>query len=77
MDGRLAAVRAEMEQRHLEQDDNVAGLRAEIVRLAEREKEALQRAQYAEMSRKSEKYRTPMQAWAVARLWGIGQARSR
>ncbi|KAK3345892.1 hypothetical protein B0T25DRAFT_583186 [Lasiosphaeria hispida] len=79
-DERLNASRREMEKMKLEfereREQNMKALRAEMSRLAEREKEAREMAQRAEVARKNEEYRQPLQAWAVARLWGVGQTRS-
>jgi len=69
----------QIKQIKTEHDQNMMALKSEITRLMG-EKEALllraQRAEAATATTKSE-HRTPMQAWAVARLWGVGQARSR
>ncbi|KAK0639868.1 hypothetical protein B0T16DRAFT_463503 [Cercophora newfieldiana] len=80
-DARVQALRREMEKMKLEfereREQNMKTVRAEMSRLVEREKEARERAQRAEVVRKTEEYRQPLQAWAVARLWGVGQTRSR
>ena len=74
-DGKLRALRAEFER---ERDQTARSVRAEMQRMAEREQEARERAKHAEMAaHRSGEYRQPLQAWAVARLWGVGQTKSR
>lgn len=80
-DGRIKAMRGEMEKMKAgwerEQEMNMKAIKAEIVSLREREQDAREKLKRAEMARRGEEYRQPLQAWAVARLWGVGQARTR
>lgn len=83
-DGQVQEMRREMEKMKLGFDSereqhmkSMKAMRAEMSRLVEREKEARERAQRVEAVRKTEEHRQPLQAWAVARLWGVGQTRSR
>ncbi|KAK0622681.1 hypothetical protein B0T14DRAFT_514268 [Immersiella caudata] len=79
-DARVQALRREMEKMKLEfereREQNMKAVRTEMSRLVEREREAREKAQRVEVARKAEEYQRPLQAWAVARLWGVGQARS-
>ncbi|KAK1756395.1 hypothetical protein QBC47DRAFT_379865 [Echria macrotheca] len=75
---RVGAVRAEMDRLKVEHDQNMMALKTEIRNLMAREEKALERARTAELARKGDDafVRQPLQAWAVARLWGVGQART-
>ncbi|KAK3376377.1 hypothetical protein B0T24DRAFT_592051 [Lasiosphaeria ovina] len=83
-------LQAEFERERLQ---NMRAVKAELARMADREQEARERARRAEMAaaqaqvqlqqanRRSEspapRQPAALQSWAVARLWGVGQTRSR